>query len=183
MGIGTVDTIIKNLGRDHGSLAQEFVGRYLQINPYMVKKISIPIGAATTEVDTNWDLPAHAVVLDVFYNVTALEATVTFDFGTAVGESGGDPNGFIAAGVVAAVQSYRPTIGLTAGTNETYASSCLRGALLCNYHVGGNTAKNVGLVSECPYLTDSQTAKSVVYTRSAEFTTATVDVYILYMEL
>ena len=184
MPLANQDDILTEAGRVYGTHVQNIIENAMACGPVKIKKFSIPIGASTSEIDTGWDLPPKAIVLDVFYNVTALQATVTLDVGVGLGtETGYNHAGFIVNGTVAALGLHRKQAVVTTGSSETYYSSCLRGALLCDFLAGTDAASDFGVYREKPFLTDSITAKSVGYTRSAEYTTATVDVYILYIEI
>ena len=176
------DTIISDLGKSAGTNAATMVATIMGYGPIKCKKFSIPIGATLTEVDTGWDLPAKALLVDIFYEVTALQATVTIDIGVGLGtEVGFDANGFVAAGTVAALGLYRPGV-ITYGAANGWPATCTRGALLAEFTAGSATDDR-GFYLEHPFVTDSVAAKSVGYTRSAEFTTATLDVYMLYIEV
>lgn len=130
-----------------------------------------------TPVDTGWDLPAQAMVVDVLVKVDVSESGGTVDIGTLAGESGGDADGFADGLDVSTTGLKRPGATVTGGV----FSARTRGALLSDYAVGTN-ADDRGLYLEKPYLTDSVAAKSVGYTRSGTFTTLDATLLIGYVE-
>lgn len=88
-----------------------------------IKKISISADFNAAEQSTGWALPAKAVVLDVFVDVTTGDTGETLDVGTATA-GGGDPNGWLAAASVNGTGLVRGVATLTAGGNETYFARC-----------------------------------------------------------
>ena len=121
-----------------------------------VWQIPFAIGdtAANTETDTEFDIPANAVILPVGVgvHVGVLDATETIDVGTATGESG-DPDGLIDGLTVATAVFHKATLADGAAT---------LGVLLSVDESGGDLVpeSHVGL------------GKSVVYTLSAGADTA-----------
>lgn len=152
-----------------------------------IKKIDITSAPTGAEQDTGWDLPAKAVILDVFIDVTAAEATggtKTLDVGLKSGESGGDANGFLAAISVAATGLIRGKAALTAGANESYFASTTRGALFGTFLAGTNAAGDVGTCYEQPHASTSVTAKSLTYTAgSNDFIEFRGSIYVVYEEI
>ncbi len=152
-----------------------------------VQKIAISATPTGSEQDTTIDLPAKAVLLDVYLDVTTAEATgatKTMHVGLKAAESGGDADGFLKAVSCAATGMKQGVATLTAGGSETYFASTTRGALLATLVAGSDSAGDVGTYYEFPHLTGSVTAKSVVYTAGsgdwAEFRGA---IYLVYVEL
>ncbi len=147
-----------------------------------IKKIAITTTPTGAEQDTGFDLPAKAVLLDVWVDVTTAEATggtKTIDVGTKVGESGGDPDGFIDGASVATIAVVRGGYGFT----TDHYSAGTRGVLLAQLVAGAGTDDR-GLYSEKPYMTGSLTAKSVVYTAgSNDFAEFRGAIYLMYMEI
>jgi hypothetical protein len=143
------------------------------------KKIHVAAGDWSTETDSTWDLPAKALVMDVFVDVTTLQAGKTVNIGLKSGESGGDADGFAAALSLAAAGIVRPQAALDGGAAYWAANS--RGVLLSNY-VAGTNADDRGLYQEKPHPSTAVTAKSLTYTTST-VVTAVFDIYVLYTEL
>lgn len=146
----------------------------------------LPISLLTTgEHDTGWDLPAKAVVLDVFVDVTTLEATATtktIDVGLLSSESGGNADGFldgVSTATPAAIRRGVPTI--TAGGSETYFASTTRGVLLATLVAGSDSAGDVGTYFEFPHIANSVTAKSVTYTLGSAHTELAGNIYVVYL--
>lgn len=142
-----------------------------------VKKIHVAAGDWTAETDTTWNLPAKSMVLDVFLDVTTLQAGQTVDVGTLSTEAGGDTDGFINGASLATAGLVRPGVVLGA----TFYDTTTRGELLRQFFQGAN-ADDRGLYTETPYLSTANTAKSVVYTTGG-IVTAVFDIYIVYVEL
>lgn len=135
-----------------------------------------------SEVDTGWDLPADAVVLDVYLKVTAAEATgttKTINVGLLSTESGGDADGFIAGLSVAATGYFRPSVVHTTHVVGTQT----RGALLQETDAGTNDDDR-GFYVENPHVAGSVTAKSVSVTvGSANFAEFEGSLFIRYIRL
>lgn len=144
-----------------------------------------------SEVDTGWDLPADAVVLDVFLKVTAAEATgttKTIDVGLLSSETGGDADGFIDGLSVAATGIKQPNFVLTVGSNETYlgaAATHTLGALFTGgLSAGTDLATDVGTAFKKLHAADAVTAKSVSVTvGSANFAEFEGSLFIRYIRL
>lgn len=153
---------------------------------FKIKKL--PVTTLTNaEIDTGWDLPAKAVVYDVFVDVRTLEATAatkTIDVGLLSSESGGDTNGFL-AGVSTATPAGVKTGGFTYtdGTNQNYVSATTMGVLLYDGLLGGDVAGTAGTVVRTPHIAGSLTARSVVYQLGSTHTELVADIYIVYAQL
>ena len=158
-----------------------------------IKKIHVTASDGT-EQDSTFDLPAHAIVLDAFVNVTTAESTgttKTLDVGLLSSESGGDADGFLDGVSTAATGLVRGALSITktVGTNETYISAVANtfGALLQEvvYELGTDTAGDTGFctVTGKKHLSDSVTAKSVSYTAGSAQTEFVGDIFIVYIEL
>lgn len=146
-----------------------------------VKKI--PVTTLTSaEKDTGWDLPAKALVVDVFVNVTTLEATATtktIDVGLLSSESGGDADGFlndVSTATPAAIKRGAVTV-----TSGVWASMTF-GVLLADFTAGTN-ADDRGLYNRKWYASDAVTAKSVSYTLGSTHTELVADIYVIYIEV
>jgi hypothetical protein len=135
-----------------------------------IKKINMTAAdfSDTSEVDTGWDLPATAIVKNVFINVNTKEETATtktIDVGTN-GSGSDDPNGFLAGVSVA-------TAGLVKGTLASGGQTL--GALLYADEDGSGA-----LVPE-PDITSG--GESVTVTAGEAFTEADFDILIEYIEI
>ncbi|GMW01474.1 MAG: hypothetical protein AMXMBFR84_26110 [Candidatus Hydrogenedentota bacterium] len=156
-----------------------------------LKRIAISTTPTGSAQDTGWDLPTKGVVLDVWVDVTTVEATggtKTLDVGLLAGEAGGDADGFLDGISVATTAGVRKGNAVaTTGSNNTYlgaASTHTIGALLTGLLIAGEdtAAGGDGVLVPRPHILNG-TAKSVVYTAGsndwAEFRGA---IYILYVE-
>lgn len=154
------------------------------------QKIEINSTPTGSEQDTGWDLPAKAVVLDVFIDVTTAEATgtgKTMDVGTATADSG-DPDGYLDAVSVASTGVKKGAFAATAGSNNSLigaAATHTRGAKLTDLLIAGSDADAAAGDGVAVRGVDvSQGGKSIVYKASnndwAEFRGA---LYILYLDL
>lgn len=148
-----------------------------------IKKITISTALAAAEIDSTFDLPAKAVVTDVYIDVTTAEATGStkaIDVGLLSSESGGDADGFLHQVSVATTGLKRAGATLD-GTNNWFVAG-LRGALLARTVAGAN-ADDRGLYNEFPHRSDSVTAKSVTYTPASAFTEFRGSIYVVYDEV
>lgn len=121
-----------------------------------------------TEVDTGWDLPANAIVKNVFVNVNTKEDTATtktIDVGTT-GSGSDDPNGFLVGVSVAAA-------GVVKGTLVNGGQTL--GALLAVDEDGAGA-----LVPEADI---SSGGESVTVTAAEAFSEVDFDIVIEYVEL
>jgi len=118
----------------------------------------------TSETQTNFTLPANAIVHDVYLNVITVHAAKTVDVGT-MGTSN-DPNGYLAAASVA-------TAGLVFGS--LLDGSITRGALLSEITEATTAA------ARKPDVTAG--GDPISYTNSAATTTAVFDIIIDYTEV
>jgi hypothetical protein len=148
-----------------------------------VKKIAISATPTGSEQDTAWDLPAKAVVLDVYVDVTTAEATggtKTIDVGLLSGESGGDADGFLDGVSVA-------TTGIKKGAPTYHASGYVTGStlgLLLAQTVVGSSTSAEGRSDRIQHVAGSVTAKSVSFTAgSNDFAEFRGAIYIVYLEL
>ncbi len=153
-----------------------------------VRRIKITTTPTGVEQDTGVDLPARAIVLGVYLHVTTAEATgstTLMDIGLKAGESGGDADGFLDGIECDTLGLVKGTSTVTVGSNNTYISATTHGVLMRDFVAGEDTATaGDGAVSLTPHLSDSVTAKSVVFTSSdtdwAEFRGA---IYIEFIEI
>lgn len=136
-----------------------------------LKAKRIPITTKTAaEIDTGWDLPAKAVVLDIVLDVKTAEATAStkaLDVGLLSSETGGDADGFL---VQVSTSSAVMRRGILTGAVIS------RGALL-------RDAGSASVFSAANFLSDSVVAKSVTYTPAAAHTELTGDIVIFYSVL
>jgi hypothetical protein len=135
-----------------------------------IRCLRIPLTdiSGTSEIDTGVDLPARSVVLNVFLDVTAAEATATtktIDVGLKSSESGGDADGFLDGLSTAAT-------GVKKGTLASAGQTL--GALLRVDESGAGV-----LVPE-PHMT--ATAVSVTYTLGEAATELDADIVIVYLD-
>ena len=155
----------------------------------LVRCATASISSAPTgsEQDAGIDLPAKAVVLDVFLDVTAAEVTggtKTMNVGLLSSESGGDADGFLVGVSCASTGLKRGVATVTAGGSETYLSATTRGALLGSFVAGADSAGDVGTVYERPHLSDSVTAKSISYTAGdSDWVEFRGTIVVLYVEV
>jgi len=140
----------------------------------------IDFTTATSETDTGWDLPDHAIVEDVMVYVDTNESGKTLDVGTYSSESGGDADGFLDGISLATAGWVLPGATLTTGSSETYFSASTYGALLAHYVAGSDAATDHGVFARQNYSTASQTAKSVTYTGVGTPTDVAGSIYIFY---
>lgn len=135
--------------------------------------------AQTTETQTNFTLPASAIVHDVMLNIITADATETVDVGT-MGTSN-DPNGFLALASLATVGLVKGAATVTTGTNENYISASTYGALLADFTAGTDVATDVGTYVRKEDITAG--GDPVSYTCSAGSDTAVFDIIIDYTEV
>lgn len=64
-------------------------------NGLLRRKILPFVGVGTSEIDTGWDLPLKAIVLDAIIDLTTNVAGATMDVGILSSEAGGDADCFI----------------------------------------------------------------------------------------
>lgn len=150
-----------------------------------IKKIAVTASDGT-EQDSGWDLPAKALVLDVFVDVTTAESTgttKTLDVGILSSESGGDANGLLDGVSTASTSIVRGVPTITTGANEVYFASTTKGVLLAAFTAGTDTATDVGTYFESPHLSDSITGKSVSYTAGSAQTEFVGNIFVVYIEL
>jgi len=152
--------------------AKAKVGKIQLGNGLALSAVKLPISnRGASEVDTGWDLPAKAVVVDCYVDIRTLEATgstKTIDVGLLSSETGGDADGFLDGVSTASARIVQGT--LAAGT-------ITRGALL-------RQASGVSVAySEGKHLADSVAAKSVSYTLGSAHTEIEGDIHIIYSQL
>lgn len=131
---------------------------------FIDKTAVIRCDAQTTETQTNFTLPANAIVKDVFLNVITVDATETVDVGTQ--GTSNDPNGYLAAASLA-------TAGLVFGSLADGAVT--RGALLFEITEATTAA------ARKPDITAG--GDPISYTCSAGSDTAIFDIIIEYTEV
>lgn len=147
-----------------------------------IKKI--PITTLTdAEIDTGWDLPAKAIVLNVWVDVTTAEATAidkTMDVGLLSSETGGDADGFLDGVSTAATGIKTGSMTFTDGSSQNYVSASTWGVLLYEGLLGADGAGTAGTVYPSPHIAGSVTAKSVSYTLGDAATELVANIYIHY---
>lgn len=131
---------------------------------FINKTAVIRCDAQTSETQTNFTLPASAIVRDVFLNVITVDATETVDVGTQ--GTSNDPNGYLAGASLA-------TAGLVFGSLADGAVT--RGALLFEITEATTAA------ARKPDITAGD--DPVSYTCSAGSDTAVFDIIIEYAEV
>lgn len=158
----------------------------LPINPInSAQLLVVPFGVSdNVETDTGLDLPANCLMtnLDVKLRVTTADSGETLDVGLLASESGGDANGFIAAGVMTSTGFIELLPQITGGTNIDYNGTNYVGALLNTVIAGADAVATVGGATPKVYRTDG-TAKSISYTGSAGSDTAAGYVYLSFRKL
>ena len=147
-----------------GSTDSADLSRNAASTKFVTKTAVIRCDAQTSETQTNFTLPANAIVKDVFLNVITVDATETVDVGT-MGTSN-DPNGYLAAASLA-------TAGLVYGSLADGAVT--RGALLFEITEATTAAARM------PDITAG--GDPVSYTCSAGSDTAVFDIIIEYVEV
>lgn len=160
--------------------------------PIYLKQIRLDVAGADgyidisagTEVDTGWDLPDDAVVLDTFVNVETHEqtgTTKTISAGLLSSESGGDADGFIAALSVASAGYKAAATALDGGS--AYFNTTTIGALM-RFFVQGADAADRGLFAPRRHVAGSVTAKSVSVTAGdTDWEDFKGSLYIMYIRL
>lgn len=127
--------------------------------------LKVPFVKKISEYDTKIELPAGMLVADTLIEITDNVAGSHIDVGIDSGEAGGDADGFVDGQDCATAGMYNPGATLTTGSNETYISAAIRGALLATVVAGTDLATDVGTYKELKHLCDG-TAKTVTYTTS-----------------
>lgn len=144
------------------------------------------VAGTAAEHSTGFNLPANAMVTDVFLNVLTAEtvgATKTVEVGLLSSQSGGNAAGFLNGASVAATGLVRGQAVVTVGGSNTYYASTDRGVFLANFYAGANVAGESGLNYEHDFLTSSVTAKTISYTPASVFSTCVADIYVTYIAL
>lgn len=154
--------------------------------PFIVKNvqdgawIKIPLISSTTEKDTEYDLPAGAVLYpwEMFLEVVTAQSGRTIDVGIGFGgETGADADGFIAAAPISATGLFCVAGGMasasgaqmytaTVGTNQIYLSVNKIGALFFGGQNGLDQAGRAGLMAMKAYIGNG-VCKSLSYTCSS----------------
>jgi hypothetical protein len=152
---------------------------------YFARRILISAAPTGAEQDTGFDLPAKAVLIDVFVDVKVAEATggtKTLDVGLLSSEGGGDFDGFVDGVSVATTGLKRAGATVTVGSNETYISATTRGVLLASFLAGANVDGDGGHYLEKPHMSSSVAAKSVSFKAgSNDFVEFRGSIWLLYV--
>lgn len=134
-----------------------------------VAKVNITAPADDAETKTGWSLPANAVVVDVFLNVTTAEVTgttETIDVGTDSSD-GGDADGYLVGVAV-------DTTGLVKGTLVN--SGQTKGDLL--------RVDEGGASDFVPEIDIASGGKEITFTAASDnFDELVADIFILYIEV
>lgn len=147
-------------------------GKVRKLYPGNIKTMVIPFTKNTSELDTGYDLPEGAVVLDAFVDVETNVAGATIDVGILSSEVGGDADGFLngvsceTAGKIAPVTSADAAEGLT------------KGALLGTPHKSADASALFGVIPKL-WIGDG-TATSISYTTSDHDVEG--NIYVLFTE-
>lgn len=147
-----------------GSTAVTDNSRLSASTKFINRTAVIRCDAQTSETQTEFTLPANAIVKDVFLNVITVDATETVDVGTA--GTSNDPDGYLDAASLA-------TAGLVFGSLAD--GSVTRGALLFEITEATTAA------ARNPDITAG--GDPVTYTCSAGSDTAVFDIIIEYVEV
>ena len=150
-----------------------------------VKVLPVTVVALATEQDTGWDLPAKSLILDVWLDVTTLEATggtKTIDVGTLTGDSG-DPDGFCDAISVAATGRINAEGVISGSGADAFWNTNTRGVLLSIFQQGGDgNLDNAGVYARIPCVDPGSV--SMTYTLgSDDFAELVANICILYVEI
>lgn len=149
-----------------------------------LKQIAISADFDNTEQASGFSLPAKAVVLDVWLDVTTADTSETLDVGTD-GSGSNDPDGFLDAASVNATGVIRGEIKTTTGSNNNYigaASSHTLGALLMDLLAGEDVAGGGdGNASRSPDVASG--GEAITYTGSSGTNTMRGTINILYIEI
>ena len=144
------------------------------------------VPGTAAEHSTLYNLPANAILTDVFLNVTTAEtvgATKTVEVGLLSSEGGGNALGFLNGVSVAATGLVRGKATVTTGVSTHYYASTTRGVFFANFFAGADVLGQEGLNYETPFLTSSVTAKTISYTPASVFSTCVADIYVTYIAL
>lgn len=170
-----------------GAFAGVFVGSMI----LRVKEIEITAAMIVgTEIDTGFDLPANALLVDAWINCRTAEATgatKTIDLGLLSSESGGDADGFMDGLSVAATGMKIPNWVQTTGANNNYlgaAATHTIGALLTGLLIAGEdiAAGGDGFASRRAHASKSVTSKSVSITTGSAFTEFKGSILLHYLD-
>jgi len=144
------------------------------------------VPGAASETSTGFNLPANAILTNVFLNVLTPEtsgATKTVEVGLLSSETGGNASGFLNGVSVASAGLVLGGATVVVGGSNTYYSATSKGVFLANFLAGGNVADEYGLNYEHPFLTSSVTAKTISYTPASVFSQCVADIYVTYIAL
>lgn len=149
-----------------------------------LKVVTLPFAPSdNAEVDTDYDLPDKAILLDVIIETVTLDVGETIAVGLLSSESGGDADGFVVGVSVNDIATLLGNAVVTAGSSESYMSSCTLGELLATFLAGSDAVEDVGTFVRMNHVASVVTAKSVTYTGSAGSDTAAGFIHLLILEL
>jgi hypothetical protein len=144
------------------------------------------VPSTAAEHSTGYNLPANAILSDVFLNVLTAEtvgATKTTEVGILSSETGGNAAGFLNGISVAATGLVRGVATVTTGVNTHFYASTDRGVFFTNFFAGSDVVGHEGLNYETPFLTSSVVGKTISYTPASVFSTCVADIYVTYIAL
>jgi len=144
------------------------------------------VPGTAAEHSTGFNLPANAILSDVFLNVITPEVTggtKTVEVGLLSSEAGGNAAGFLNGVSVAAAGLVIGNAVVTVGGSNTYYASTTKGVFLANFFAGANVLGESGLNYEHSFLTSSVTAKTISYTPASVFSQCVADIYVTYIAL
>lgn len=144
------------------------------------------VPGTAAEHSTGFNLPANAILFNVFLNVITPEVTggtKTVEVGLLSSEAGGNAAGFLNGVSVAAAGLVTGNAVVTVGGSNTYYASTTKGVFLANFFAGANVLGESGLNYEHSFLTSSVTAQTISYTPASVFSQCVADIYVTYIAL
>lgn len=152
-----------------------------------IKAKRLPISnLGADEVDTGWDLPAHAIVLKAYADIRTAESTgstKTIDIGLLSSESGGDADGLADGLVTSAAGVILPAAVVTSGSNTKFFASTTYGVLMSDFQAGSDVDQDEGVFIAKDHRSSAVTAKSISYTLGSAHTELVGSIVIVYMVL
>lgn len=162
-----------------GSTSATDISRVNAATKFIRRTAVIRCDAQTTETQTEFTLPANAIVHDVYLNVITVDATETVDVGTQ--GTSNDPNGYLSLASLATAGLVFGSSVVTVGSNETFLASFTKGALLVDAIIGTDLNLDTGNYILKQDITAG--GDPVSYTCSAGSDTAIFDIIIEYTEV
>lgn len=147
--------------------------------PY-TKTLKLVADGTTVERDTGYDLPARAIVRDVFVYVTAAaSAASVVDVGLLSSSSGGDADGFL-DGISSTGTGLK--LGAFTASTSVGATANTFGVLLSHFNAGSTVNVNQ-LATNKSFASDAVTAKSISWTINSTDTTFRGDLVLNLIEI